>query len=515
MQGEKEMTAQICLIVAIAVYIMVMVIIGVIFSKGNDDTGDFYLGGRGLSPLVTAMSAEASDMSSWLLMGIPGLAYICGLSDPFWTCLGLAVGTYLNWLLVAKRLRRYTEKVQAITIPEFFSKRYKDTKNIMTAVSAIIIVVFFIPYTASGFAACGKLFNTLFGVNYHVAMVASALIIAMYCTMGGFKAVSTTDLIQSICMSVAILIVIGFGVVQAGGFGAVMENAKALPGFLSVTNIYDQATGTSSSYGVLRMASMLAWGLGYFGMPHILVRFMAIDDPEKLKISRRVASVWVVIAMGLAIVIGVVGLAMSNAGIIPYLEGSGDAERVIIHISNYLSSFGILPAIIAGVILAGMLAATMSTADSQLLSAASAISSDLLVRFGKKKLSDDTAVKVAKITVVIISAIAVVIANDPNSSVFGIVSFAWAGFGATFGPVVLLALFWKRSNKEGAIAGMIAGAVMVFAWKYGISRLGGGFAIYELLPAFIFALVINVIVSMLTREPDREVIETFESMKQI
>jgi sodium/proline symporter len=346
-------------------------------------------------------------------------------------------------------------------------------------------------------------------------MIASALIIAMYCTMGGFKAVSTTDFIQSICMSVAILIVIGFGVVQAGGFGAVMENAKALPGFLSVTNIYDQATGTSSSYGVLRMASMLAWGLGYFGMPHILVRFMAIDDPEKLKISRRVASVWVVIAMGLAIVIGVVGLAMSNAGIIPYLEGSGDAERVIIHISNYLSSFGILPAIIAGIILAGMLAATMSTADSQLLSAASAISSDLLVRFGKKKLSDDTAVKVARITVVIISAIAVVIANDPNSSVFGIVSFAWAGFGATFGPVVLLALFWKRSNKEGAIAGMIAGAVMVFAWKYGISRLGGGFAIYELLPAFIFALVINVIVSMLTREPDREVIETFESMKQI
>ncbi len=507
------MSAQICLIVAIAVYIMVMVIIGVVFSKGNDDTGDFYLGGRGLSPLVTAMSAEASDMSSWLLMGIPGLAYISGLADPFWTCLGLAAGTYLNWLLVAKRLRRYTEKLGAITIPEYFSKRYGDKKNILSAVSAIIIVLFFIPYTASGFAACGKLFNTLFGVNYLVAMIASAIIIAMYCTLGGFKAVSTTDFIQSICMSVALLIVIGFGVVQAGGIDAVIENAKSLPGFLSVTNIYDQASGTSSSYGLLRSASMLAWGLGYFGMPHILVRFMAIGDPEKLKLSRRVATIWVVLAMGLAIIIGMIGLAMSNAGVIPYLEGSGDAERVIIHISNLLSSFGILPAIIAGIILAGMLAATMSTADSQLLAAASAISSDLLQGFGKKKFDDDTSVKVAKVTVIIISAIAVIIANDPDSSVFSIVSFAWAGFGATFGPVMLLSLFWKRSNKQGAIAGLVAGAVMVFLWKYGISTLGGGFAIYELLPAFIFALIVNVVVSLITRAPEKEIMDTYNSMQ--
>ena len=507
------MSTQICLVAAIALYLLMMILIGIIFSRGNDDTGDFYLGGRGLSPLVTAMSAEASDMSSWLLMGIPGLAYISGIADPFWTCLGLAAGTYLNWLLVSKRLRKYTEKIGAITVPEYFSKRYGDKKNLLTAVSAVIIVLFFIPYTASGFAACGKLFNTLFGVNYFFAMVVSAIIIALYCTLGGFKAVSTTDFIQGACMSVALIIVICFGVVQAGGINAVIENAKALPGFLSITSSYDQASGASKPYGVLQSISMLAWGLGYFGMPHILVRFMAISDPEKLKISRRVASVWVVIAMGIAILIGIVGLALSNEGIIPYLEGSGNTERVIIYISDFLSSFGIFPAIIAGIILAGMLAATMSTADSQLLAAASAISSDLLQDFGRKKFSDDTSVKIAKITVIIISAIAVVIAYDPDSSVFSIVSFAWAGFGATFGPVMLLSLFWRRSNRQGAIACMISGAVMVFLWKYVISGLGGPFAIYELLPAFIVALAVNIAVSLATPAPDKEVLEIYDKAK--
>ena len=507
------MSTQICLVAAIALYLLMMILIGIIFSRGNDDTGDFYLGGRGLSPLVTAMSAEASDMSSWLLMGIPGLAYISGIADPFWTCLGLAAGTYLNWLLVSKRLRKYTEKIGAITVPEYFSKRYGDKKNLLTAVSAVIIVLFFIPYTASGFAACGKLFNTLFGVNYFFAMVVSAIIIALYCTLGGFKAVSTTDFIQGACMSVALIIVICFGVVQAGGINAVIENAKALPGFLSITSSYDQASGASKPYGVLQSISMLAWGLGYFGMPHILVRFMAISDPEKLKISRRVASVWVVIAMGIAILIGIVGLALSNDGIIPYLEGSGNTERVIIYISDFLSSFGIFPAIIAGIILAGMLAATMSTADSQLLAAASAISSDLLQDFGRKKFSDDTSVKIAKITVIIISAIAVVIAYDPDSSVFSIVSFAWAGFGATFGPVMLLSLFWRRSNRQGAIACMVSGAVMVFLWKYVISGLGGPFAIYELLPAFIVALAVNIAVSLATPAPDKEVLEIYDKAK--
>lgn len=500
------MTAQVCLIITIALYLVMMIVVGIIFSKGNEDTGDFYLGGRKLGPFVTAMSAEASDMSSWLLMGIPGLAYISGLADPFWTILGLALGTYLNWLFVAKKVRKQTEILGAITVPEYFSKRFGDKKNILTCISALIIVVFFIPYTASGFAACGKLFNTLFGVNYLLAMVVSAIIIALYCTMGGFKAVCTTDLIQSICMTIALFIVILFGINQAGGLDAVIDNAKDLPGFFSITSVHDATTNSASPYSAITAISMLAWGLGYFGMPHILIRFMAIGNVNKIKTSRRVASVWVVISMAVALLIGIVGLGMSATGVIPTFNNTADSERVIIHIANLMSSYGLFPAIIAGLILAGILAATMSTADSQLLASASAISSDLIQTFFGKKLSDEVSVKVAKITVVLISVIAIFIARDPNSSVFSIVSFAWAGFGAAFGPVVLLALFWKRSTKEGALAGMITGAIVVFLWKYVISGLGGAFAIYELLPAFIIALIVNVIVSFCTKAP-KEIVE--------
>ncbi len=493
------MGTQLIIGIVIVLYLAMMLFIGVVFSKGNDDAGDFYLGGRKLGPFVTAMSAEASDMSSWLLLGIPGLAYLSGLADATWTIIGLAIGTYLNWLFVAKRLRKSTEKYGAITIPEYFAARYKDEKKVITLISAVIIVVFFIPYVASGFAACGKLFNTLFGVDYHFAMIVSAIIIAMYCSLGGFKAVCMTDLVQSVAMTLSLIIVIFFGISKAGGWDAVIENAKSLPGYFSITQIHDPVSKTASPYGVLTACSMLAWGLGYFGMPHILVRFMAIENEEKIKISRRVASVWVVIAMFVALVIGLIGLAMSSNGSIPVLEGSGNAERVIIYITNLMSTYGIFPAIIAGIILSGILAATMSTADSQLLASASAISSDLIQAVGKKKLDDENQVKVAKITVLLISVIAIFIARDPDSSVFQIVSFAWAGFGAAFGPVVLLSLFWKRSNLYGALAGMIAGGAFVFIWKYGIAKLGGGFAIYELLPAFLIALVVNVVVSLVSK----------------
>lgn len=506
------MGTNIILGVVIVLYLAMMILIGVIFSKGNDDAGDFYLGGRKLSPIVAAMSAEASDMSSWLLLGIPGLAYLSGMADATWTIIGLSIGTYLNWLFVASKLRRYTEQLNAITIPEYFAARYKDEKNIITLISAVVIVVFFIPYVASGFAACGKLFNTLFGVNYLFAMIASAIIIALYCSLGGFKAVCMTDLVQSIAMTISLIIVIFFGIHQAGGWAAVVDNAKSLPGYFSITEIYDPVNKASSPYGFLTACSMLAWGLGYFGMPHILVRFMAIGDEKKIALSRRVASVWVVIAMFVALLIGMIGLAMSANGSIPVLEGSGNAERVIIYITNLMSAYGILPSIIAGVILSGILAATMSTADSQLLASASAISADLIQAFGKKKLDDETQVKVAKVTVILISIIAIFIAKDPDSSVFQIVSFAWGGFGAAFGPVVLLSLFWKRSNLQGALAGMITGGAFVFIWKFGIAKLGGGFAIYELLPAFLIALVVNVIVSLTTKAPDSEIVNTFENV---
>lgn len=507
------MTSQICILISILVYLCLMIYVGVRYSKNNAQADDFYLGGRKLGPLVTAMSAEASDMSSYLLMGLPGLAYISGIADVGWTAIGLAIGTYVNWLLVSKRIRRYSSKIGSFTIPEFFAKRYGDDKHLLTCIAAVIIVIFFVPYTASGFAACGKLFSTLFGMNYIAAMLLSAAVIVLYCTLGGFLAVSTTDLIQGITMTIALIIVVGYGAVVTGGFDAVAANAQALPGYLSMVQTYVADTASSKPYTPLTIVSTLAWGLGYFGMPHILLRFMAIEDENKLKLSRRIATVWVVISMAVAILIGIVGYSMSQTGVIPMLEGN-NSETIIIQIASVLSTHGVIPALIAGVILAGILAATMSTADSQLLAAASSISQNLVQDFGKKKLESKTSLLIARATVIVISLIAVFIARDPDSSIFKIVSFAWAGFGAAFGPVILLALFWKRSNKQGALAGMIAGGVMVFVWKYGIATLGGAFAIYELLPAFVIALVVNVVVSLVTAAPSAEIVKTFEEVNQ-
>lgn len=505
-------TAQICIMIVIAVYLIGMVIIGVAFSKKTKNVGDFYLGGRKLGPIVTAMSAEASDMSSYLLMGLPGLAYLTGVADVGWTVIGLALGTYLNWLIVAKRLRNYSAKIGAITIPDYFSLRYKDKSKALMVIAAAIIIIFFIPYTASGFAACGKLFGTLFSVDYHIAMIVSAIIIVGYTSLGGFNAASTTDLVQSIIMTIALIVVLVFGITQAGGWDAVMINAKSLSGYLDMFATHNPETNTSSPYGALKIVSTLAWALGYFGMPHILLRFMAIEDPNKVKISRRVASVWVVISMAVAVLIGVVGLGMVNNGALASLD---DSETIIIQISTVLANTGIFPALIAGVILAGILASTMSTSDSQLLAASSAVSENIMGGLFKMNLSEKTKMIVARLVLVVISVIGVVIAWDSNSSVFGIVSFAWAGFGAAFGPIVLLSLFWKRSNKYGAVAGMVAGGAMVFIWKYVIAGLAPVLNIYELLPAFVTGLAVNIIVSLVTPKPEQEITDTFEEVKKI
>lgn len=508
---------QICILASMLVYLVAMVVIGAIYTKRNKNVDDFYLGGRKLGPLVTAMSAEASDMSSWLLMGLPGLAYFTGIADAAWTAIGLAIGTYINWLIVAKRIHRYSIKLNAITIPEFFSKRYHDKKNILTLIAALMIIIFFVPYTASGFAACGKLFGTLFGMKYTTAMILSAVIIVAYTTLGGFLAASTTDFIQSIVMTIALLVIVGLGLHVSGGIGNVIDNAKQLPGYLSLTETYAANTeagifgtvGQANSYGILKSISMLAWGLGYFGMPHILLRFMAANSEKKLKLSRRIASIWVVISLSVAVFIGIIGFSMSKAGAIPFFESSSKAETIIVTISDYLSKFGIFPAIIAGVILAGILAATMSTADSQLLAASSSVSQNLLSEFFGIKLSQKLSMIIARISVVAIAVIAVFLARDPESSVFNIVSFAWAGFGATFGPVVLTALFWKRSNMWGAVSGMIVGGITVFVWHY---LDGGIFNLYELAPAFILALAANIFVSLLTKAPSQEIIDEFEAV---
>ena len=511
-------SGQIGMIVTIAVYLIGMIAIGVYYSRrgGSGSSSDFFLGGRKVGPLVTAMSAEDSDMSSWLLMGLPGVAYLSGIADAGWTAIGLAVGTYLNWLLVAKRLRRYTIAAgNAITIPEFFSRRYRDSRNLLACIAAIVILVFFIPYTASGFKAIGTLFNSLFGVNYHAAMMLGALIVIAYTVLGGFLAVSTTDLMQSIVMTIALVAIVFFGVVCAGGWNAVAENAQGLAGYLSMTQLHDLASGSASPYGFLTIVSTLAWGLGYFGMPHILLRFMAIRDERELPTSRRIGSIWVVISMSVAILIGVIGNAASKAGALPLLATSAESETVIIQFALLLSQNGILAALLGGLVIAGILASTMSTADSQLLTAASAVSQNLLQDCFKIKMSTKTSMLTARLTVVAISLIAVFLAWDPNSSVFKIVSFAWAGFGAAFGPVVLFALFWKRSNKWGALAGMVSGGVMVFVWKFLVRPIGGAWNIYELLPAFLVASIAIVAVSLLTAAPSKEICDEFDAVKTI
>ena len=499
----------IIILCAILAYMCLLIGVGFYNSRKNSTSEDFYLGGRKMGALVVAMSAEASDMSSWLLMGLPGVAYLTGIADAFWTAAGLAVGTYLNWLFTSRRLRRYSEKIDAITVPNFFAKRFHDEKNIITAISAIIIVVFFIPYVASGFAACGKLFNSLFGLDYMTGVILFAIIIVIYTIMGGFTSVATNDLIQSIVLSIALISIVTFGVSSAGGFGAVMDNAKSLPGYFSLSAIHDAVAGTAVPYSALSAVSLFAWGIGYFGMPHILVRFMAIEDEGKLVLSRRVASIWVTIAMGVAIFIGVVGLGVVKAGNMAPLE---DSERVIIALTDILSKNGFLAAVLGGVILAGILAATMSTADSQMLVAASGVSENIVQDFFGKKLTEKQSLMVARGTILAIAAIGLFLAKDPNSSVFGIVSFAWAGMGAAFAGVMICALFWKRTTLQGALAGMISGGAMVFIWKYAVRPMGGILDIYELLPAFLVSLAMIIIVSLATKAPSQEILDEFESV---
>ncbi len=512
------MTANFCMSAAIVLYLLLMLIIGFKFSKQNKVADDFYLGGRKLGPFVTAMSAEASDMSSWLLMGLPGLAYLTGAADAAWTAIGLALGTYVNWLIVAKRIRRYSSYIGATTIPAFFSKRFNDKSKILEIIAALVIIVFFVPYTASGFVACGKLFESLFGVNYLIAMIICAVVIVLYTSLGGFLAASTTDFIQSIVMTIALVVVLTFGITSAGGFGAVIENAKNIPGYFSLTqtSVIPEggalADAASKPYGLLTICSMFAWGLGYFGMPHVLLRFMAIEDEKKLKLSRRVASVWVVISLGVAVLIGIIGRAMTSLHG-PLGTETSQTQTIIVEFAKMISSHGIIAAFVAGIILAGILAATMSTADSQLLAASSSVSQNIIKDKFVPHMSEKSSMIIARITLIAISIVAIFLARDPNSSVFDIVSFAWAGFGAAFGPIMLFSLFWKRTTLQGALAGMIAGGVMVFLWKYVISDLGGIFTIYELLPAFITASAATVIVSLITKAPDQSVISDFEQVK--
>ena len=508
------------ILAAMIIYMAAVIILGVTFAKKANASSDaYFLGGRSLGPWVTAMSAEASDMSGWLLMGLPGVAYWCGIADAAWTAIGLAAGTYINWLIVSKRLRRYSEKAgNAITLPEYFSNRFHEKRKVIMTIAAVFILIFFTVYAASCLVTCGKLFSTLFDMPYVPMMIVGAVFVLIYTIIGGFLAESASDFMQAIVMIVALGVIVCVGTVSAGGLGAVIENAQSIPGFLDFFGIATPETvdgvqqvaggqpvfGEAAKYSFLTIASALAWGLGYFGVPQVLLRFMAIRHEDELKRSRRIATVWVLISLFIAVFIGLVGRTLYPTA----LTTSSEAENVFILLATNL-----LPPLIAGFVMAGILAATISSSDSYLLIAASAFAKNIYQGLFRRKASDREVLNVSRLTLLLIAVVAIIIALDENSVIFTIVSFAWAGFGATFGPLMLFSLFWKRTTREGAIAGMIGGAGMVFVWNLLIRPLGGMWDIYELLPAFVFSCICIVAVSLLTPEPSEEIKREFEEVQ--
>ncbi len=509
------------ILLAMSVYMLLVIGIGVFFAKrANASSDNYFIGGRTLGPWVTAMSAEASDMSGWLLMGLPGVAYFLGLADAFWTAIGLAIGTYVNWLIVAKRLRTYSQTAgDAITLPEFFSRRFREKKPVLMTVSALFILIFFTVYAASCFVTCGKLFSTLFGLPYQWMMIAGALFVILYTILGGFLAETASDFMQAIVMIFALVTVLGTAVVAAGGVGAVVANIRDIPGFLAFFGIaqpemadgaqqLDAAGkplfGQAGTYGFLTVVSTMSWGLGYFGMPQVLTRFMAIRKAEELKKARRIGTVWCVISLFAATMVGLVGRSLYPAELLT----AGQAENIFIVLSSNL-----LPALLAGVVMAGILAATISSSDSYLLIAASAFAKNIYQGAVKKDATDKQIMLVTRVVLLTITLIGIIIALDENSVIFKVVSFAWAGFGATFGPLVLFSLFWKRTTHSGALAGMIAGGGMVFFWKLVLRPLGGVLGIYELLPAFLFSSVVIVVFSLLSKQPDPALQEEFNQVR--
>ncbi len=513
------------LIVAFALYLLMMVGIGAAYSRKNENTEDYFLGGRSLGGFVAALSAQASDMSGWLLMGLPGAIFLSGISGDGWVALGLLIGTILNWLLVASPLRRYTIVAgNSVTLPMFFEHRYEDKKKILMTISSIIIAFFFVIYTASAFAAGGKLFSSVFHLDYWAALTIGALVILTYTFLGGFRAVCTTDFIQGTLMIVALLAVpiVALFIMKDQGLTVAqglkdngVENVESFTGFF---------TGTTAT----SIISGLAWGLGYFGMPHILVRFMAVKNEKEMTKSKAVAIIWVTLSLVFACVIGVVGRAFMNFDAI---KEAGE-ERIFIEMITRIFTEDIHASFIAGVFLCGILAAIMSTADSQLLVSASAMAEDIYKGVIKKDASDKKVMMLSRIAIVVIAVVAYVIAIDPDSSVMKLVSDAWAGLGAAFGPLVLMSLFWKRTNLPGAIAGLVSGALTVIIWDYipcikmmvenpdtllmeeKIGTLTEATGLYSLALGFPISLICIVIVSLLSKAPSASMIEVFEKAKK-
>jgi len=502
------------IILAFVLYLLLMVVIGALCAKKNSSTADYFLGGRKLGGFVAALSAQASDMSGWLLMGLPGSIYALGTGQA-WIAIGLFIGTVLNWIFISGRLRRYTIRANnALTLPTYFENRFHDKKKVLLFISSVTIVVFFLVYTASALAAGGKLFNSVFGVDYRIALTIGAVVILAYTFMGGFLAVCTTDFVQGMLMLVALLVVpiMAFSIIGgADGIMAQLDASGVAGGSASFLSLFSNG---GEPYRAVDIISGLAWGLGYCGMPHILVRFMAVKNEKELNKSKSVAIIWVFLSLVAACVIGVIG----RAYLYPELLSGGEEENVFIHMILKLFMNDVSVPIIGGLFLCGILAAIMSTADSQLLVSASSVAEDIVKGIVKKDAKEETIFKISKITVLVIAVLAYLIALNPNSSIMGLVSNAWAGLGAAFGPTVLLSLYWKRTNFQGAVAGIASGALTVIVWDYiplmGGQTLGSVTGLYSLAIGFAISLVAIVVISLVTPAPTSEMVEEFEDVSQ-
>ena len=512
-------------IIAFVIYLGLMIYIGLKNANKNNSSSDFFLGGRKVGPWVTALSAEASDSSAWLLMGLPGLCYLGGIKETFWTALGLIVGTYLNWLFVAKPLRKCSIAFgDSITIPEFFTNRFKDKSHVLSILSVVFIVFFFTIYTASGFVACAKLFNSVFGLPYHAGLAIGLVVILCYTITGGYTAVCTTDFVQGTLIFVAFVISAAIAVFALGGPSeaiAQVQNfdARALANDFGET--IRKAFEGNASYSGMAIVSALAWGLGYFGMPHIIVRFMGIRSNDEIKKARRIGTVWMVISYIGTFLIGSLGTAyLLNHGV---LLGTGAEDVVVAGVSQFGDAETVFsatmqqmyPAFIAGIFLCAILAASMSTADSQLLAASSAVGQDIYKGIINKNADEKTVLNVSRFTVFFIALIALFLSLNPNSSIFGLVSYAWAGFGATFGPLVLLALYWRGMTAKGAIAGLVTGGITVVLWHNLGANVHPIFGLYEILPGFAVCLIFSVVVSLLDKNKSMEMLNEFDAYKKM
>lgn len=490
-------------LISIGIYMLTMVLIGIYaYRKSTSNSEEFLIGGRKMGPLVTALSAGASDMSGWLLMGLPGAMYFMGLSGA-WLAIGLTIGAFLNYVIVAPRLRVYTEIAKnAITLPVFFENRFHDKTQLLKLVSSVLILVFFTLYTSAGMVSGGRLFESAFGVDYQTGLWVTTLVVVFYTFFGGFMAVSLTDVVQGTIMVIALLIVPAVIIFHIGSVGETVNIIQT-----KNQNYMDLWRGTTT----VSIISLLAWGLGYFGQPHILVRFMAIDSVRDIPKARRIGITWMLFTVGGALLVGFFGIAYLqkfDVATMGKFDASKElAETIFIHLSRVL-----FHPLIGGFLLSAILAAVMSTISSQLLVTSSSMTEDIYRTFLNKEASSKNMLIMSRVSVLVVAAIAVLLSLNPKESILGLVGNAWAGFGAMFGPLVILTLLWKRSTAMGGLAGMLVGGVVVLLWVYMPHRYK---EIYEIIPGFTASFLMTIVVSLLTKSVSKEIGEEFDSVRRI